>query len=104
MACKDCDCKEQKLFYYSMEEMIPYTDEDFSDKIIRTFPNDTPEHLLKWHWDEEDREVFPLNKTDWKFQFDNKLPELINSKLEIPKGVYHRLIKGTGDLQLLIYK
>ena len=104
MACKDCDCKETALFYRSMDNSIPYTDEIFPDKILRTFPHDTPEHLLKWHWDEENRDVYPVNKTDWKFQFDNELPQQLNSKLHIPKGAYHRIIKGTGDLQLLIYK
>jgi hypothetical protein len=102
--CKDCDCKEQLVFENSMDNTIPYTDEEFPDKILRTFPHDTPEHLLKWHWDEEDRDVYSVNKTDWKFQFDNELPQQLNSKLHIPKGVYHRIIKGSGDLQLLIYK
>ena len=102
MSCKDCKDKEQ--FLISLDNGTPYKDEEFVDRIIRTFPKDTPDHLLKWHWDEEDREVFSLHKTDWKFQFDNQLPQQINDKLDIPKGVYHRLIKGTGDLKLIIYK
>ena len=102
MCCKDCE--ESERFYMTMADGIPYTEEEFPDKILRTFPHDTPEHLLKWHWDEEDRNVYPVHKTDWQFQFDNQLPQPINSRLHIPKGEYHRLIKGTGDLQLLIYK
>ena len=46
-----------------------------------------------------------VHDTDWKFQFDNDLPvDLSNKKLFIPKETYHRLIKGTGDLTLKIYK
>lgn len=105
MCCKDCQDKED--FYMKMDDGVPYTDspsiEDLG-AIIRNFPDDTPEHFLKWHWDEEDRKVIPLHKTDWQFQFDNKLPQPINSEINIPMGVYHRLIKGTGELKLKIYK
>jgi hypothetical protein len=69
-----------------------------SDCIIRTFSNNIPDIELKWHWDEEDRQVTPLNKNNWYFQFDNQLPILINQTIIIPKGMYHRIIKGTTDL------
>jgi hypothetical protein len=46
-----------------------------------------------------------MHDTDWKFQYDNDLPvDLSNKKLFIPKETYHRLIKGTGDLTLKIFK
>ena len=101
------DCYIDDLFYEraSKVEGKPYKEFVFDDeKLLRIFPEDTDEEMLKWHWDEEDREVYPLHKTDWEFQFDNELPQQINSKLEIPKGVFHRLIKGTGELRVIVYK
>jgi hypothetical protein len=44
-----------------------------------------------------------LHETDWKFQYDNNVPESLK-RLFIRKGVYHRLIKGTGDLKLKVQK
>ena len=38
------------------------------------------------------------------FQFDNKLPQKIEGKIFIPKGEWHRLIKGDNDLKLKLYK
>lgn len=102
MACKDCQDKEK--FIESFNDGIPYIDDIYPDKVLRTFPEDTPEHLLKWHFDEEDRDVYVLGDTDWLFQFDNELPKPFGTKTHIPKGVYHRVIKGTGELQLVIYK
>ena len=69
-----------------------------------TFSSQLDESELKWHWDEEDREIESLENTDWLFQFDNQLPVEINKKIFIPKGVIHRVIKGTGDLKLQITK
>ena len=43
------------------------------------------------------------NETDWKFQYDNNNPESLK-RLFIRKGVYHRLIKGTGELKLKVIK
>jgi len=78
------DCYIDDLFYEraSKVEGKPYKEFVFDDeKLLRIFPEDTDEEMLKWHWDEEDREVYPLHKTDWEFQFDNELPQQINSKL-----------------------
>lgn len=76
------------------------------NKFVRFFSKDINEFDLKWHWDEEDRILLPLCKTDWYFQEDNEIPKLIdyNSSTEIKKGTYHRLIKGTTDLILIIIK
>jgi len=71
---------------------------------IRTFSESIDEEDLKWHWDNEDRIIEALNETDWKFQFDNQLPINIEGKLEIKKGVWHRLIKGTNDIKIKIKK
>jgi hypothetical protein len=36
------------------------------------------------------------------FQFDNQLPIEIKGPIEIKRGEYHRLIKGSGDLKISI--
>ena len=59
---------------------------------------------LNWHMDKEDRIVKSTHKTDWMIQFDNELPEVLKEGKEffIPKGVYHRVIKGNGDLTVSV--
>ena len=71
---------------------------------IRTFLSSIPDEELKWHWDEEDREIEAIENTDWMFQFDNQLPVEINKKIFIPQGIIHRVIKGSGELKLKITK
>ena len=73
--------------------------------VLREFSHDTPSFEFVWHRDKEDRYIEATHNTDWKFQLDNEFPqELTKNKLFIPKETYHRLIKGTGDLELKIYK
>jgi hypothetical protein len=88
----------------SEKEELPFNEKISGNVRERTFSENTDEMDLKWHWDEQDRIVTPLHKTDWMLQFDNELPvKLIEGKeYFIPVGVYHRVIKGTGDLQLKV--
>ncbi len=102
--CKSCKCKERESFYRSFEDSIPFIDRYEDGVLIRTFPKETEPHLLKWHMDNEDRVVIPVNENDWMFQFDNELPIKIDSELRISKGIFHRIIKGTTDLILKIEK
>ena len=37
-------------------------------------------------------------------QIDNELPKQISGEVFIPMGVYHRVIKGTGDLKIKLIK
>ena len=76
----------------------PYSDD--GDK--RVFSKDVDPEELKWHRDEEDRTVVPLNQNDWQFQRDNCLPEPMNKEIEIKRGEWHRVIKGTTDLEVKI--
>ena len=85
-------------------EKLPFKQKKNKEGVIRTFSKDLPENALKWHCDGEDRTVIPLNENDWKFQFDNKLPQSMDSDIFIPKGVYHRVIKGSTDLIIKILK
>ena len=85
--------------------MYPFIEKKESDNTyIRIFSKDIDEYELKWHWDEEDRLIQSLEKTDWEFQFDNELPIKFNKEIFIPKGIIHRIIKGNGDLKLKIIK
>jgi hypothetical protein len=85
--------------------MKPYIEHAVEESVvIRTFLASIDEEELVWHWDEEDRLIEPLNDNDWQFQFDNELPIKINKVIYIPKGVFHRVIKGTTDLNIKITK
>ena len=85
--------------------MKPYFEERISKhEVIRTFSPYVNESELEWHWDEEDRLVTPIEKTDWQFQFDNELPFTIKEVINIPAGVIHRVIKGSGELKVKILK
>ena len=86
-----------------MEE-LPFKEHKNGKFYVRTFSKDLPENTLKWHFDDEDRLVKPLNENDWKIQFDNQLPTSFNKEIFIPKGVYHRIIKGDTDLKIKILK
>lgn len=82
--------------------MQPYTEEKKDNLKIRTFSSQIPEEELKWHWDEENRLVKPINENDWMFQFDNELPFKIDRPIRIGAGVIHRVIRGTTDLVVSI--
>lgn len=85
--------------------MFPFKEEIISDNIsIRTIPKEVSSDLLIWHMDKEDRIIYPIGDNDWKFQFDNELPINFNKKITIKKEVFHRLIKGKGDLKFLLFK
>jgi hypothetical protein len=57
-----------------------------------------------WHRDREDRIIESIGETDWQVQLDNELPKVIKGEVFIPMGVYHRVIKGTGDLKIKLTK
>ena len=83
----------------------PYTETVTKDFVVREFSSNTSSFEFVWHRDKEDRVVQALHDTDWKFQLDNETPQVLSeNKLFIPKETYHRLIKGTGDLRVKIYK
>jgi hypothetical protein len=88
-----------------MEIKLPFNEIKVSDNIfIREFTQDTDSEELKWHRDHEDRIIESLEETDWMIQLDNELPKSIKGKVFIPMGVYHRLIKGNGDLKIKLTK
>ena len=82
--------------------MKPYTQVKSNDIIERIFTPDIEEEELVWHRDEKDREVRVIGDTDWMFQFDNEIPQLLKNVIFIPRNTYHRVIKGTGELNIVI--
>lgn len=85
--------------------MFPFKEEKISDNIfVREIPENVDEDSLIWHMDKEDRIIIPLIQNDWKFQFDNQLPIDFNERIEVKKGDFHRIIKGTGPLRFLLIK
>lgn len=85
--------------------MKPYKDLEVEESVvIRVFNQEIDPIELMWHRDNEDRIIESIGVTDWKVQLDNTLPVLIKGQIFIPRGVWHRAIKGTGNLKLKIYK
>ncbi len=84
---------------------FPFKETKLEDNIfIREFSQNTDSSEMLWHRDKEDRIIESLEETDWMFQLDNQLPQKISGEIFIPKEVYHRLIKGTGDLKIKLIK
>jgi len=104
--CRECHCGQKaiiELLTQIEDQTLPYQEEWLSETTsVRHFKSDQPDHLFKWHWDEEDRIIEPLHQTDWRFQFDDDLPITMEGEILVPSGIYHRLIKGTGTLSLQI--
>lgn len=87
------------------ENKLPFNEESIEENIsIRTFSASIEDNSLVWHRDREDRIIEPIEETNWGFQLDNELPKRIQGQIFIPKGVWHRAIKGTGDLKIKLKK
>jgi hypothetical protein len=80
----------------------PYQELRTFNTILRKFTEDIDEHELVWHRDRRDRKVEVLNNTNWMVQLEDEIPQQLKQTIFIPKNTYHRLIKGTGDLDLRI--
>lgn len=93
-----------KNYLKSINESRPYDETVNDGKSVRVFKNNIDESELKWHRDKETRVVEVLSSDSWKIQLDNELPiELeVGGKYLIPEGVFHRVIKGNGDLKVSI--
>jgi hypothetical protein len=103
---KEFDMKALKEWQSENPDVeLPFIEEiKDTNESIRIFRSDVSEESLMWHRDREDRIIEPINETDWMIQIDNQLPKVIEGKLEIPMGIYHRLIKGSGDLKIKLIK
>ena len=85
--------------------ILPFQETRISDNtFIREFSQYTDSGEFMWHRDFESRVIESIGDTDWGIQLDNQLPMKIEGEVFIPMGVYHRLIKGTGDLKIKLTK
>ena len=84
--------------------VFPFSQTFDNDVIVRTFSSNVDSDELKWHYDLYERYVVCEHETDWMVQFDNHLPQKIKKgeTIHVPPLVYHRVIKGTGDLTVKI--
>jgi quercetin dioxygenase-like cupin family protein len=83
---------------------LPFSQEKFENYWIRIFSKDVETDELKWHFDNENRKVTVLEGNDWHFQLDDDLPVTlkVGDIIEIPKGIYHRIKRGSNDLKIKI--
>ena len=82
-----------------------YSDTQLShNKKRRVFNESVNSEELKWHKDEYDRIIFVESSDGWKLQMDEELPQdlQVGQKYFISKESYHRVIKGSGDLKIVI--
>jgi len=79
---------------------FPFQQENIEGKIIRTFSPDVDSDELKWHQDLKDRKVTVIEDGGWSFQMEDSLPNKLRvaEQIQIPKFVWHRVIKGEGNL------
>ena len=85
--------------------MRPYQDLQIAEKSkIRVFESNVDSGELHWHRDRENRLIEVLEGNGWMLQLDDELPvEMkVGNQYLIPEGVYHRTIKGNGDLKIKI--
>jgi quercetin dioxygenase-like cupin family protein len=85
-------------------EENPYTETVNGNIRLRTIKEDVDTDELVWHRDRKDRVVEILESNGWEFQYDNGLPFSLEKgqSIVIPKEIYHRVIKGSGDLVIKI--
>jgi len=85
--------------------ILPFQENKLDNNVfIREFKQDTDSGEFMWHRDREDRIIESIGETDWQVQLDDELPKIIEGEVFIPMGVYHRVIKGTGDLKIKLQK
>lgn len=85
--------------------MNPYSQTNINANTFqRVFEHTTHSDELVWHRDRADRTVRIIEGKNWKFQLDNEIPRTLKpgDVLHIPANTYHRIIKGSGDLQIEI--
>ena len=84
---------------------LPFIEEEISQGyFLRKFSGASHDSEFVWHRDKEDRYVLSCENTDWMLQLDDQLPMSLNEVRYIPKETYHRLIKGSGDLDIVLLK
>lgn len=83
----------------------PFKQKQISANVfLREFNKDVNSKELIWHMDREDRYVTVKSGKGWELQLDNQVPEPLKEgeTYFIPKFTYHRIIKGSENLSLLV--
>lgn len=83
----------------------PYREIKLSgDSMLREFKEDVSSEELEWHMDRRDRRVTVIEGTGWRLQLESGLPfpMLPGETYSIPRESWHRVIKGRGNLRVLI--
>ena len=88
----------------SKSKVLPFDEVNEGTKKVRVFSEQTNSDEFKWHRDREDRLITIIEGNGWGIQIDNELPKQleVGKQYIIPEGVYHRVIKGNGDLKISI--
>ena len=86
------------------ESTLPFKQTIKNGVKTRVFDKNIDDHELQWHRDERDRIVEVVEGNGWKFQMDNDLPITLKEgdRFTIPSEIYHRVIRGSGDLIIKI--
>lgn len=86
------------------ENILPFNQTVKNGVKTRVFDKNIDDHELQWHRDERDRIVEVVKGSGWKFQMDDKLPVTLKEgdRFTIPSEIYHRVIRGNGDLVIKI--
>jgi hypothetical protein len=79
---------------------LPFQQYIKEGKMVRVFTPEVDSDELKWHQDLKDRKVTVIEDGGWSFQMENFLPHKLQiaTQIEIPKLLWHRVIKGEGKL------
>ena len=81
----------------------PYTDKPLDiNRFLRKFDKNVDESELIWHRDKKTRIITVMSGNNWKLQFDDQLPVVLekDKQYRIEKETYHRLLKGNETLIL----
>lgn len=86
---------------------FPFNEVDLKGGLfLRVFKEGVDSEEMIWHRDREDRRVAILESNGWLLQMDNGVPVEMKPQdsFTIPKNTWHRVIKGKGDLKIIVEK
>jgi hypothetical protein len=86
--------------------MYPFKQVKIGNLLLREFKESTDSADFVWHRDRWDRIIKVVKGSGWQLQLENSLPIPLDEGTiaHIPAGEYHRVIRGTTDLYVLIHE
>lgn len=85
--------------------MPPFIEKLLEENVVeRTFDKKVTQEELEWHYDEESRIIELISGEGWFLQFTEGEPIYLesNKSYEIPKEVFHRLVKSPDAEDLVV--